>query len=276
MSYLCTMIFRPLAKFLFFLALIGLTACSEYNKVVKSNDMDYKLEKALEYYDEGDYFKALPLLEELLAMTRGSDKAENIYYHYAMGHYEMEDYYLAAYYLKEFSKTYPGSQYAEDCGFLSAMCHYYNSPDHTLDQSDTKDAINAFQLFLNRYPATHLADSCNKMIDELSKKLEVKAFENAKQYYHTMYFKSAEVALRNVLTDFPGTEYEEEIYLLILKSNYELAKRSVENKKKARLEKAVKSYHFFIDKYMGSKNIKEAENIYDQLQQELQQYQTTG
>ena len=53
-------------------------ACSEYNKVVKSTDIEYKYAKSLEYYNNGEYHKALPILEELISLTRGTQRAEDV------------------------------------------------------------------------------------------------------------------------------------------------------------------------------------------------------
>ncbi len=50
------------------LALIftAFTSCSEYNKVLKSNDNELKKNKGLAYYEAGDYLKAIVLLEEVI------------------------------------------------------------------------------------------------------------------------------------------------------------------------------------------------------------------
>ena len=56
----------------------------------------------------------------------------------------------------------------------------------------------------------------NKLIDELINKLARKSFENAKQYFTTENYKSAIIALDNVLVDFPSFNNREEIYYLIV------------------------------------------------------------
>ena len=39
-------------------------SCGEYQKVLKSDDFNYKYTKAVEYYTSKDYNKALPLFKE--------------------------------------------------------------------------------------------------------------------------------------------------------------------------------------------------------------------
>ena len=66
---------------LFLLSLIfTAVACSKYQKVLKSNDYELKYVKAKEYYNKNDYFRALPLFEELVNVFKGTDRAENLYY----------------------------------------------------------------------------------------------------------------------------------------------------------------------------------------------------
>ena len=90
---------------LYLLLMLGVASCGEYQKVLKSSDLDYKLEKAVEYYEEEKFNKAYPLLEELLTQFRGSRKAETVYYYYAKTLFGMPDHILAAYHFKNFYHT---------------------------------------------------------------------------------------------------------------------------------------------------------------------------
>ncbi|RMG76595.1 MAG: outer membrane protein assembly factor BamD, partial [Bacteroidetes bacterium] len=109
-------------------------ACSDYNKILKSNDLRLKYDKAVEYYEKKQYFKAYPLLEELSVIYRGTSKAEQIDYYLAYCDYYTGDLLYAAYRFKRFAQTYPKSKYAEECSFMSAYCYYRNSPQYSLDQ----------------------------------------------------------------------------------------------------------------------------------------------
>jgi len=51
-------------------AVVALSSCGDYNKVLKSTDPAYKLERAIQYYDQGNYSKAYPLFDELMASYR--------------------------------------------------------------------------------------------------------------------------------------------------------------------------------------------------------------
>ena len=89
-------------------------------------------------------------------------------------------------------------------------------------------------------------------------------------YYDREDFKSAIVALNNVVNDFPDTDYREEAFYLILDSNYLLASNSVSSKQKERLRNTISAYHFFIDNFESSDKLKDAENIFNKANKQLE------
>ncbi|MBX7052967.1 MAG: outer membrane protein assembly factor BamD [Flavobacteriales bacterium] len=252
------------------MAVLSMYSCSEYNKVLKSTDIDYKYTKSVEYYQNKEYYKALPILEELIGLTRGSQRAEDVYYYYAMSQYGVKDYYMANYYLKSFTKTFSLSPRAEECLFLAAQCSYELSPAYSLDQADTKNAINEYQLFLDKYPASNLKDSANNQIARLNAKLETKAFENASIYEKTMRFKAASSALKEFLKDYPESKYKEEAMYLIVRSNYFFAEGSIEEKKLDRMRATSESYRTFAAAFPQSKWLNEAEDYFKKSEKQIE------
>ncbi len=247
--------------FLSIMILMLMVSCSKYQKILKSTDLNFKFEKAVMYYEKEDFNRALPLLEELSTAFRGSAKAEEVNYYYAYCHYSLGEYLLASYLFDTYAKTYPNGKHTEECQYITAYCFYLESPIYKLDSKNTYKAINQLQLFTNLYPKSERVEQCNNLIDELREKLAKKAFFNAKQYVITEYHKSAIIALQNVLIDFPGSKYEQEIYFLIVESSFQLAKNSISTKKQERLENTIDAFHEFIEKYPESQFLKQAKNI---------------
>ena len=203
----------------------------------------------------------LSIFEELSTAFRGSAKAEEVNYYYAYCHYSLGEYLLASYLFDTYAKTYPNGKHTEECQYITAYCFYLESPIYKLDSKNTYKAINQLQLFTNLYPKSERVEKCNNLIDELREKLAKKAFFNAKQYVITEYHKSAIIALQNVLIDFPGSKYEEEIYFLIIESSFQLAKNSINKKKKERLENTIDAFHEFVERYPKSQSLKQARDI---------------
>ena len=57
-------------------AVLMFCSCDSYNKILTTNNIDYKYEAAKAYYFKGDYSKAAQLLEGMVTLLKGSDKAE--------------------------------------------------------------------------------------------------------------------------------------------------------------------------------------------------------
>lgn len=252
--------------FLIITLLVSLSfSCSDYQKVLKSPNPEYKYTKTVEYYNEGEYLKAVPLFEELIPLYKGTDKGQKIYYYYCYTNYHLGYLVSAAYHFKKYAGTYPLSEFAEDALFMSAYCNYLDSPNPTLDQGPTYQALDELQIFVNAYPESELVDSANTLVDKLRFKLETKSFYNSKQYYKIRKFQSAVVSFNSTLENYPNTIYAEEIKLLVLKSYYYWAINSIESKKKERFEKGIEAYYDFIDNFAEGSMNNEAQEIYAKL-----------
>ena len=263
-----------LKKGTFIIILIALfsVGCSKYQKLLKSSDMELKYEAANQYYEEEKYDRAMTLYEELIPLFRGTDRAEKVYYNYCYCNYQLNLLYAASYHFKKFAVTYPISKHAPQMLFMHAYSNYLLSPGPTLDDTDTKAAINSMQLFINTYPENELVDSSNVLMDELRNKLEEKSYLNAKQYYKIFKFKAAIISLNNTLLDFPETKHREEITFLILKSNFLLAENSIEKKKLERINNTIEAYYTFADSFKESKYLKEAQTIFTKVSEMRDEY----
>ncbi len=62
------------------------------------------------------------------------------------------NYSTAGYYFNRFSKNYPKSSKVEEADFLSALGYYKSAPRYSLDPTDINKALEAFQLFIDKYP----------------------------------------------------------------------------------------------------------------------------
>lgn len=251
-------------------SLVFMTGCSRYGKMMKSTNMDAKFDYAVKLYNKKQYFKALPLFEELITVYRGTKKAEKTYYYYAYINYYLEDYETAAFSFDNFAKTFPNSEFAEECAFMHAYCFYQDSPEYSLDQTSTVKAMNELQLFADRYHTSSKLEQCNTLIDQLRLKLETKSFENAKLYFHMDEYKAAVASFKNLLHDYPSGKFREESSFMIIKSWYHLAENSIEAKRIERYNESLKAYNEFIANYSSSKFRKDADELAVQSRKRLE------
>jgi len=256
--------------------MVFVTGCGEYEKLLKSRDYQLKYDKALTYYEDGDYVKAATLFDQVVTIYRGTIKADTVKYYQAKSYYGQRDYIMAGHYFNELSSTYPSSVFVDESDFMSAYCYYKLSPRPELDQDNTYKAIGMLQMYLIKHPASERASTCNELITELSDKLVEKSFISARLYFDLGYYKSAIIALRNSLAEYPDTKHREEMLFLVLKSSYLLADNSVPSKKIERFQATVDEYYSFQSEFPESPYAKEAERMYEASMKNLGNQQTSN
>ncbi|MEO1436085.1 MAG: outer membrane protein assembly factor BamD [Bacteroidota bacterium] len=248
----------------FTLALFVLTGCrTEFEKVRTGNDVETKYKSGMELYDAGDYYKAQILFEQILGPIRSDARVEEVYFKYAYTQYYLRKYVLAAYYFKRFTDNFPNSQFAEEAAFMTAYSNYELSPTFRLDQTFSQDAVDAFQLFTNRFPESDRVTRANALIDELRAKMEKKAFNTADLYFKLQDYKAAHHTFSNLLKDFPDATDIERARFMVLKASHKLAENSIDFVKVERYQETIDAYYEFIDRHPASRFKKEAEDIFD-------------
>ncbi|MFD2248242.1 outer membrane protein assembly factor BamD [Pontibacter ruber] len=266
--------------FLHTVVLIGLllvaAGCSNFQKLLKSDNVDKKYQAALQYYEKEDYYRASQLLEQVMPLLSGREEGERARFLFANSQFKQGDYILSAYQFKLFYETYPRSELAEEAMFLYAQSQYKQSPTHSQDQTSTLTAIEALQEFLVRYPTSKFAEEANGMIEKLTAKLDQKAFESARLYYQLRYFRSAVVAFTNFQRENPSSPYAEEAAFLRLDAQYRFGLESVPDKQQERFMEAVDYYQSFIDQYPESRFLRSAEQVYENTLAELEKVKKTN
>jgi len=251
------------------LIVMGVSSCSEYQKVLNKGTVEKQYELATRLYEEQKYNKSIQLFEKITPSYRGKPQMERIQYMIAQAHYNTKQYTLAAYYFDKFVKNYPKSSKIEEAAYLSAHSYYLSSPLFSLDQKDTNEAITALQNFIFKYPNSEYIADANKYIKELTHKLEKKSFEIAKQYYHTEDYIAAIVAFDNLLSDYLGTSYKEKALYFKFKAAYELAINSFYLKKQERIKNAIKIHERFKRSFSSSDYLNETEELVANLKEQL-------
>ena len=252
------------------IAVVVIGGCrSEFEKVRLSNDPERILAEASKYYEEAEYLRAQTLYDIILSQYRGRPESEQIFFRYAYTYYYLRQYTLAAHYFNNFSNTFAYSEFREEADYMSAYANFQLSPSFRLEQSQTSQAIQGFQDFVNRYPNSPRVAECNRLIDEMRAKLEQKAYANAELYFEIGEYEGAIQSFENMLTDFPDTERVEFVRYQILRAAYLFAEKSIYEKRKERYELAIEKYMDFTRKFPNSNYKAEAETIYQDSQEQI-------
>ena len=256
------------------LAALLLSSCGEYNKLLKSTDYEYKYEAAKNYFAKGQYNRAATLLNELIAILKGTDKAEESLYMLDMSYYNQNDYQTAAQTFTQYYNVYPRGTFTELARFHAGKALYLDTPEPRLDQSGTYNAIQQLQMFLEYFPNSAKKDEAQNMIFALQDKLVMKEYLSAKLYYNLgnylgNNYESCVITAQNALKDYPYTNMREDLSILILRAKYEMAVFSVEDKREERYREAVDEYYAFKNEFPESKYMKDADRIFKEAQKIL-------
>ncbi|MCV6628756.1 MAG: outer membrane protein assembly factor BamD [Flavobacteriaceae bacterium] len=263
-----------------FIAIIALwinSSCSPYQKALKSEEVKVKYELAEKLYQEKDYKRANRLYDQIHKDYIGKPQGERILYFYANTHFELEKYQLAAYEYERFYRAYPKSDKVVEAMFMGAKSLYMESPKYTIDQTETKEAIEKLQVFINTYPDSPFLSEANAMAKELTNKLEYKALDISKQYlklggYRLVNYRAAVASFNNFIADYPGSDYREEALFYRFEASYELAKVSIQSVLQERLETAQEYYDAFVRYFPESKFRKKADKNISDINKRLQQF----
>lgn len=236
-----------------------LAGCAGVNKILKNKDPHYKLRMAEQFYVKKKYNYAQIVFEDVMPYFKTAKEFEDIYYKYAYCMYYQRDYLNAENLFKTYLELFPNSPKAEELEYMRAYTFYRQSPKPSLDQTNTIKAMGMMQTFINTHPGSERNKDAAEIIDVCRKKLEVKDASSAKLYFDLGQFRAAAITYTNVLNAYPDSEKADEYKLMVIRSYYQYAELSVEDKKPERFAQVVTECNEFSDRFPQSKLIKEVE-----------------
>lgn len=258
------------------LSLCGLLMCScaaEFNRVYKSTDYNYRYEYAKQCFAEGRYTQAETLLREAISLKKGTDEAQESLYMLAMAEFMNRDYESASETFKKYFTSYPKGFYAEQAMFYVGEALYQSAPEPRLDQTPTIGAINAYQQFLDIFPTSAMRPMAQQKLFDLHDRLVQKELLSAQLYYNLggyfgninsnseSNYTSSIIVAQNALKNYPYTKFREDFALIIMKSKFELAENSGEERKLERYRDAEDECYGFLNEYPESKSRSVAERF---------------
>lgn len=241
---------------------ILLSSCSKgISKLLKNPDPAYKLRMAEQFFVKKQYTKAQQVYEDVMPYYKASKEFEDIYYKYAYCAYHLGDFMNAENLFKSYLEIFPNSTKAEEVDYMRAYSYYKQSPKPELDQTSTIKAMGMMQTFINTHPGSPRNKEATEIIDICRAKLEVKDFKSAQLYYDIGQFRAAGVAFTALMNSYPESLRGDEYKLMIIKSYYQFAELSIEEKKIERYEQVINECYEFTDRFPDSKLKKEAETF---------------
>jgi len=239
------------------------------SRLAKLENYEQNYAKALEFYRKGLWLSAAKIFEEIYPLSIGTPRADTILFLFANSYYKNKDYSLASFHFKDYARRYPGTEKAIEASFLSAKSIYYLSPPYYLDQTETYMAQDELKMFIRSYPQNPYMDECNAMMDDIRAKLAQKEFENAKLYYNRNLYKATQIAMRNFIREYSESVYIPEALTMLVKNNYNYAKKSVEQKQLERYYASLDAYNQLQSQFPESKYLTEAAKYASLVQKQI-------
>lgn len=256
------------------ICVVCLFSCGDYAKVLKSADNLYRYEAAKGYFTQGHYNRSAELLNDLILVTKGTERGEECLYLLAMANYNGKNYEGAAETFKRYYQSYPRGTFNEEAHFYAGKALYESTPEPRLDQTDTYNAVTEFSSFIELYPNSKYRKQAQDYIFELQDKLVEKEYLNAKLYYDLgdyfgnctnggSNYQACVVTAQNAIKDYPYCKRREDLSILVLKSKFELAQKSVPEKQRQRYQDAIDEYYGFQTEFPESSFLPKAQAMYE-------------
>ena len=249
------------------------SCASEFNSVYKSADNTYKYEYAKQCFAMGKFSQATALLSELVTVQKGRTNAQESLYMLGMSQYCNKDYEAASATFRKYFSSYPKGDYAEQASFYIGQSLFQSMPDPRLDQSSTVGAINAYQNFIDYFPDSPLRETAQQRLFLLQDNLVMKEYLSAELYYNLggyfgninanteSNYESCIITAQNALKTYPYTSLREKFSILIMKSKYELAQNSSDERRIERYRDAEDECYGFLNEFPESVECTTAEKF---------------
>ena len=218
-------------------------------------------DKAKKFYDNKAYLSAARIFEELYPLSIGTPLGDTILFLFADSYFQNHDYQMAAFHFRDYARRYPGTERTELAAFNAVKAMYNTSPDYNLDQFITILTIDEVNLYIQQYPySKHIAE-CNEILDALRDKLAKKDLEMIRLYYQTGYYEAAQIMVKNFQKTFSSSKFNPEALCILVKNNYDYARKSVENKKYFRYKDCLDAFETLQKNYPESSYLADVKKI---------------
>ena len=224
-------------------------------------------DRGVEAYRDGKYGRAIEFFRTTLDFGRTSDIADDAQFFLAQAYAGDGQYLLAGTEFTRFIEFYRADPRVEQAAFERIEAYAALSPRFELDQTDTRQALTYIALFLQQYPEGEYAVAAAELADGLREKLARKQYEAGRLYERRELYEAAVVTYRDVLDDYPTSDYADDALLGALRAQVAFADGSVPARQQERYREATLIYDQLVSLFPQSETLGEAQDLYDEAYQ---------
>ena len=227
--------------------LVFLTGCASKMAMVSLSAKE-QFGIAKDKYQQKKYSEAETEFYKVIFNHPGASFIDSAQFYLGLCYYRIEDYSLAIAEFKKLLSSYPTSLLADDAEYYIPLCDYFMSLKPTLDQENTKLAINGFIDFLDYYPDSPYVPRAKRYLLLCRNKLAEKAYGNGCIYIKLNQYQPALIYLNEVLDNYKDTEW----------AGKSLFKMGEIYQKQGEFGKALEKYKEMVDSFPRDDKISEA------------------
>jgi outer membrane protein assembly factor BamD len=184
---------------LILIVLVALTACSR-QKIRPGLSTEQKMNLANEYYERNNYRKAIDYYSNVV-FERRSVHTPLAQFRLAESYFQIERYEDAIFEYRELIRLFPDFRMNNIAYFRIGEALFNQSRNPHYSQQETKAAIEAFSIFIDRFPLDEKYQEAVRYIAEAEYKLLEKKYYNGYIYYKLYDYSSALMYFAEVLAE---------------------------------------------------------------------------
>jgi len=151
--------------------------------------------------------KAIEIFKTVTDNAPYGKYAEKAIFNTGLTYREISDYDNAIMMFKDLIDKYPNSELIDKARYQLAECSKEVSLKPDYDQTPTIVAREEFEDFIKKHPDSELSGEAKGIIDKLKNKEAQNAYNIAEFYEKREIFKSAIIYYKDVVQNYPGTEW---------------------------------------------------------------------
>ncbi len=253
---------------LLLLVTLSLTACAGTGRLRYDSPQE-AYEKGMSAFEKKRYDRAIEYFQATFDYGRTHEWADDAQIMLARAYLASKQYILAASEYTRFAELYRADPRAAEAEYERAQAYAAQAPNYELDQTATEQAIQYYQLFINRYPQHDKAAEAEARIRSLRGKIARKAYEAGLLYERRELYEAAAMTYERAFADYPDTEWADDALVGAVRAYKLFADESVRARQDERYRKALEHYERFTQIYADSPLRNEAEDLYTAIQQQL-------
>lgn len=231
--------------------LVGCKSKKDVSLSPKDKGSDKEMYEKAKKYLRKDADKSRLLFKEVMQLYPSSIYAKKAKIGIADSYFKQKDaasLIIAAAEYQEYVNLYPNSPDAVYSKYQIGMCYFRQMKKPERDQTNTYEAIKAFENLLNQYPGTPEAETAKKNITKARHYLATHFYKIGYYNYKYKAYLGAIARFKQVINDYPEFKKNDRLFYFTGKCYYKIGK----------FDSALSFFQKIINSYPTSKIVKPA------------------